>query len=85
MVLVMHFYGTKILVRIGKKYQIPYQNRIASLMSEGYAAVLLLVDICTGFVFLRLVKDYTASEPIHSFLSFVKSLHSDVSMKIIRP
>jgi transposase InsO family protein len=54
-----------------------------NVMSEGYAAVLLLVDICTGFVFLRPVKDYTAGEAIRACIDvftlfgFPKIIQSD--------
>jgi transposase InsO family protein len=51
--------------------------------SNGYHAILLIVDICTGFVFLRPVKDYTASEAMKACLDvftlfgFPKAIQSD--------
>jgi hypothetical protein len=52
-------------------------------MSEGYAAVLLMVDVCTGFVFLRPVKDYTAGSAmqacmdVFTLFGFPKVIQSD--------
>ena len=54
-----------------------------AVTEEGYAAVLLMVDICTGFVFLRPVKDYTAAEALRALMEvftmfgFPKRIQSD--------
>jgi hypothetical protein len=54
-----------------------------NIESNGFHAVLLIVDICTGFVFLRPVIDYTASEAMKACLDvftlfgFPKAIQSD--------